>query len=191
MLGTFAGGAPLDTGIDELATRTSSCVTVVITSDNGLVIAALDDGSVIAEATGVSPTLSSVDGCTVVTTTVDGLTVVSADGASDRVADGALVALSPDGQWAVTASAAGRLLLTDLTTDPSSDEVVASVPGTDATSAGRRARDRRHRPRSGVPIRVVHAAMSQSRDDGATDRDARGASRSPMGTRSGDSNGSS
>ena len=69
VLGTFPGALPLDAGIDELAPRTSTCVAFNSAADSGLVIASLDDGSIVAEATADMPMLPSVDGCTVVAST--------------------------------------------------------------------------------------------------------------------------
>jgi hypothetical protein len=136
IVGSFADATPLDSGIDELATRTSSCLALTTRPDSELVVAALDDGSIVAEAAGGTPALPSVDGCTVVTGSSSGLAVVGAQGVSQRAVDGDLVALTPDATRAVTASAAGRLLLTDLTAATvATPSVVASVPGTDATSS--------------------------------------------------------
>jgi hypothetical protein len=141
VLATFVGGTPLDTGIDELATRTSSCL-ATITVDNELVVSALDDGTIVAEATATPPALSSVDGCTVVATAEDGVSVIGADGVTPRSVDGELVAVTPDGRSVVTTSTAGRLLLTSLDSasiaDPATStggEPGASVPGTSAAGA--------------------------------------------------------
>ena len=116
VLATFAGGTPLDTGIDELATRTSSCLATV-TVDNELVVSTLDDGTIVAEATAAPPALSSVDGCTIVATADGGLSVIGTDGVTQRSVDGELVAVTPDGRSVVTTSTAGRLLLTSLDSD--------------------------------------------------------------------------
>jgi hypothetical protein len=141
VLATFVGGTPLDAGIDELATRTSSCL-ATITVDNELVVSALDDGTIVAEATATPPALSSVDGCTVVATAEDGVSVIGADGVTPRSVDGELVAVTPDGRSVVTTSTAGRLLLTSLDSasiaDPATStggEPGASVPGTSAAGA--------------------------------------------------------
>ena len=132
VLGTFSDTLPLDVGIDELAPRTSTCVAFKSAADSGLVIASLEDASIVAEATADVPMLPSVDGCTVVASTESGLSVIDPNGLAERGADGDLLALTPDGQGAVTESTSGRLLLTDLTVTPD-----ASVPGTSAPGSPR------------------------------------------------------
>ncbi len=127
VLATFPSATFLDAGIDELAPRTSTCLAV--TGDSDVVIAALNDGTVVAEAVAGSPILPSVDGCTVVGSDTSGLQVITADGLGEYPTDGTLVALAPDGKSAVTESA-GRLLLVDLIEGADPAAPVASVPGT-------------------------------------------------------------
>ena len=97
VLGTFPSAAPLDAGIDELAPRTSTCLAVTSDRDD-VVIAALDDGTIVAEALAAAPVFPSVDGCTVVGSADSGLQVITADGLVEHPTDGTLVGLAPDGE---------------------------------------------------------------------------------------------
>ena len=202
VLGTFTDGAPL-LGVDELAPHTSSCIGVTADpqgsgSDVGLTIASLDDGSIVAEAVAEPPLLSSVDGCTVVATAESGLSIIDGDGVADRAADGALVAVTPDGRSVVTESSAGRLLLAAVAdlpdaTDAPTEQPDASVPGTSAPSWERFRRcDRFDRSGAGVASRALHPAMSGSGETSRTTaRSTAGRSRSSTATRSGGSSASS
>ena len=57
VIAEVSGAAPIETGINELATRTAACVVVVDQVDAGLTVVSLDDGSIVAEADGPSRTV--------------------------------------------------------------------------------------------------------------------------------------
>ena len=114
VLAELPGTVPIETGLNELATRTSACV-VVVDQDGAITIASLDDGAVVGEATadqGVTVTaadvLASADGCTAATPGADAVTVVASGGADPIDGGTDLRSLSPDGA-AVVVAADGRL----------------------------------------------------------------------------------
>ena len=165
--------APLRLGhrIDELATRTSSCVAVidhVRRRDSTLV--SLDDGSIVAEADGRSPMLPSVDGCTVAT-------AASGLRRSDRTAPPSrpptALTLIDAGRCRHRVAAAGRpadRLSPDRGRDRRRRGCAPPAADRHDRRLGRRCRTHRSRPR--LPPRALHATAEQVHgdDDRATHR---------------------
>ncbi|MET0662949.1 MAG: hypothetical protein ABWZ42_07450 [Ilumatobacteraceae bacterium] len=131
VLAELPGTAPIGTGINEFATRTSACLVVVDQLDSGLTVVSLADGSIVAEAdrpAGVDaaggPTaaagdvLASADGCTAATTAADGVTLVAADGVRTIAGSTDLRSLSPDAAAIVVASDARLQLQAVASDDP-------------------------------------------------------------------------
>ncbi len=130
----FNGGVPIITGINEFATRTSTCL-VLVDPDGGLVIASLGDGSIVAEASlpaGATnaDVLTSADGCTAAVSSSDGALVIGESDVTTLDSPGELRSLSPDAA-AVVIAADGRL---ELHTIAASEPAGSS--GTDPAAGG-------------------------------------------------------
>ena len=158
VLAELPGTAPIDTGINEFATRTAACV-VLVDQVEALTLVSLADGSIVAEADGpagapvegtsgvddaAAPVLASVDGCTAARPASDGVTLIGADAVNTIAGATDLRSLSPDAA-AIVVAADARLRLQTVTTADSSDasSQPISVPTPDSCSsrtAERRAR---------------------------------------------------
>ncbi|MET0661976.1 MAG: hypothetical protein ABWZ42_02490 [Ilumatobacteraceae bacterium] len=142
VLAELPGTAPIDTGINEFATRTAACVVLVDQVDAGLTLVSLADGSIVAEAdasvggtSGVADAaarvLASVDGCTAATPVPDGVSLIGADGVGTIAGATDLRSLSPDAGMIVVA-ADERLRLQTVATGDSSDAAEPTDLGPDS-----------------------------------------------------------
>ena len=125
------GAVPIETGINELATRTSGCVVVIDPQDGGTTIGSLDDGSIVAEGSAadgatVSDVVASADGCLAATPGTGAVSLIGAAGADTIDGIEELRALSPDGADLVTV-ADGRIQLLTLGGEASSDDTADPV----------------------------------------------------------------
>ena len=126
------GAVPIETGINELATRTAACVVVLDQVDAGMTVVSLDDGSVVAEAddpngAAAGDILASADGCTAATPAGHGVTIVAADHVGTIAGTTDLRSLAPDAAAIVVATEA-RLQLQPVATGDSSDASEADEP---------------------------------------------------------------
>jgi hypothetical protein len=126
------GAVPIETGINELATRTAACVVVLDQVDAGMTVVSLDDGSVVAEADDPNgaadgDVLASADGCTAATPAGHGVTIVAADHVGTIAGTTDLRSLAPDAAAIVVATEA-RLQLQPVATGDSSDASDAAEP---------------------------------------------------------------
>ncbi len=120
VVGDFDAASPIAGSAGEAAPRTSTCLALSRATDGTVLVANLNDGSIVEEAEVRGSLESSADGCAVVASVPTAITIVSAAGVERILVDGEFVAIAPDA-GSVIIESQNRLVLIDIADAGSSE----------------------------------------------------------------------